>query len=67
MTLGGTEKKKAKGIPRSAIMSLSGAGAKYRCNKGDNSIIGANSVILKNVPDNSISVGVPGRVTRKKL
>ncbi|HDH00514.1 MAG TPA: hypothetical protein ENG80_01735 [Nitrospirae bacterium] len=29
--------------------------------------IGANSVILKSIPDNATVVGVPGRITRKKI
>lgn len=29
---------------------------------GDNSIIGANSVVIKNVPPNSVAVGVPARI-----
>jgi serine O-acetyltransferase len=32
---------------------------------GDNSVIGANSVVIKNVPENSVAVGVPSRVITK--
>ncbi len=32
---------------------------------GENSIIGAGSVVTKNVPDNVIAAGVPARVLRK--
>lgn len=69
VTLGGTGKEKGKRHPTLGNNVTVGAGAKIlgAIKIGDNSIIGANSVILKNVPDNSISVGVPGRVTRKKV
>lgn len=32
---------------------------------GDNAVIGAGSVVTKDVPANSIAVGKPCRVTRK--
>ena len=32
---------------------------------GDNCIIGANAVVLKDVPDNCIAVGVPARIIRR--
>jgi lipopolysaccharide O-acetyltransferase len=31
---------------------------------GNNSIIGANSVVVKDIPDNSIAVGVPAKVVK---
>ncbi|OGW73157.1 MAG: serine O-acetyltransferase, partial [Nitrospirae bacterium RIFOXYB2_FULL_43_5] len=67
VTLGGTGKEKGKRHPTLGNNVTVGAGAKIlgAIKIGDNSVIGANAVILKNVPDNSISVGVPGRVTRK--
>lgn len=34
---------------------------------GDNSIIGANSVVYTNVPSNSVVVGVPGRIIGQNL
>lgn len=33
---------------------------------GDDCIIGANAVVLTNVPSNSVAVGVPARIIRKK-
>jgi serine O-acetyltransferase len=33
---------------------------------GSNSIVGANSVVLKNIPTNSIAVGIPARVVKSK-
>ena len=69
VTLGGTGKEKGKRHPTLGNNVTVGAGAKNtRRNKGWRQLHNrANSVILKNVPDNSISVGVPGRVTRKKV
>ena len=32
---------------------------------GENSIIGANAVVTKNIPSNSVVVGVPGKVIKK--
>lgn len=32
---------------------------------GNNSIIGANAVVIKDVPENSIAVGVPARIIKK--
>ncbi len=69
VTLGGTGKEKGKRHPTLGNNVTVGAGAKIlgAIKIGDNVIIGANSVILKPVPDNAICVGVPGRVTRKKV
>jgi serine O-acetyltransferase len=46
-----------------------GAGAKIlgRITIGDNSIIGANAVVLDSVPDNSIAIGVPAIVKPRPL
>ena len=44
-----------------------GGGAKVLGNItiGDNSYIGANAVVIKDVPPNSTVVGVPGRITKQ--
>jgi serine O-acetyltransferase len=34
---------------------------------GDDVAIGANAVVLENVPSNSIAVGVPARIIRRRL
>jgi serine O-acetyltransferase len=34
---------------------------------GDNVLIGANAVVLDDVPDNSVAVGVPARIERRAL
>jgi cysteinyl-tRNA synthetase/serine O-acetyltransferase len=69
VTLGGTGKEKGKRHPTLGNNVTVGAGAKIlgAIRIGNNAVIGANSVILKPVPDNAISVGVPGRITRKKI
>jgi serine O-acetyltransferase len=66
-TLGGTGKEK--GMRRHPILGndvLVGTGAKIlgAIHVGDNSLIGANAVLLTDVPDDSTVVGVPGRVVR---
>ena len=69
VTLGGTGKEKGKRHPTLGDNVTVGAGAKIlgAITIGNNAVIGANSVILKPVPDNAICVGVPGRITRKKI
>lgn len=32
---------------------------------GDNSIIGAGSVVTKNIPQNSMALGIPAKVVKK--
>lgn len=69
VTLGGTGKEKGKRHPTLGKGVVVGAGAKILGNIriGDHVKIGANSVVLKSVPDYSIVVGVPGRVIKKKV
>ena len=45
-----------------------GTGAKILGNItiGDNSYIGANAVVIKDVPPNSTVVGIPGRITKQE-
>jgi serine O-acetyltransferase len=45
-----------------------GAGAKLlgRITIGDNSIIGANAVVLSDVPENSIAIGVPATIKPRR-
>ncbi|MFC1643988.1 serine O-acetyltransferase, partial [Candidatus Omnitrophota bacterium] len=33
---------------------------------GDNVLVGANAVVIRNVPDDSTVVGIPGRVAKKR-
>lgn len=67
VTLGGTGKEKGKRHPTLGDNIVVGAGAKILGNIviGDSSYIGANAVVIKDVPPNSTIVGVPGRVTRQ--
>jgi len=68
VTLGGTGKEKGKRHPTLGNNIVVGAGAKVLGNItiGDNSYIGANAVVIKDVPPNSTVVGVPGRITRQE-
>jgi len=65
VTLGGTSTKREKRHPTLGDNVVVGAGAKiiggFRIGKG--SRIGAGSVVVREVPENSVVVGVPGRVT----
>jgi serine O-acetyltransferase len=64
VTLGGTSWKKEKRHPTLGNNVVVGAGAKILgpITVGDNSRIGANSVVVKDVPADSVVVGIPGRV-----
>lgn len=68
VTLGGTGKEKGKRHPTLGNHVVVGAGAKILGNIriGDYVKIGANSVVLKSVPDHAIVVGIPGKVIKKK-
>ena len=66
VTLGGTGGEKGKRHPTLGNHVVVGTGAKVLGNIriGDNVKIGAGSVVVHPVPDNSTVVGVPGRVVR---
>jgi serine O-acetyltransferase len=66
VTLGGTGKERGKRHPTLGNHVVVGAGAKILggITIGDNVKIGANSVVLKNVPANSTVIGVPARVIK---
>ncbi|MEW6101361.1 MAG: serine O-acetyltransferase [Candidatus Omnitrophota bacterium] len=67
VTLGGTGLEKGKRHPTIGNNVVIGAGANVlgNINIGDNSYIGANAVVIKDVPANSTVVGVPGRITKQ--
>jgi serine O-acetyltransferase len=64
VTLGGTSLEKGKRHPTLEDNVVAGAGAKILGNItiGAGSRIGANAVVVKSVPANSVVVGVPGQV-----
>lgn len=64
VTLGGTGKEKGKRHPTlgNNVVVASGAKVLGSFKVGDNSKIGAGSVVLKEVPANSTVVGIPGKV-----
>ncbi|WP_132282017.1 serine O-acetyltransferase [Natranaerovirga hydrolytica] len=66
VTLGGTGKEKGKRHPTIGNNVMVSAGAKVigSFKVGDNSRIGAGSVVLKEVPSNCTVVGIPGRVVK---
>ena len=67
VTLGGTGKEKGKRHPTLGDNVMVSAGAKVlgSFTVGENSKIGAGSVVLSEVPPNSTVVGVPGRVVKR--
>lgn len=67
VTLGGTGKEKGKRHPTigNNVMISTGAKVLGSFTVGDNSKIGAGSVVLSEVPPNSTVVGVPGRVVKR--
>ncbi len=67
VTLGGTSWKKGKRHPTLEDDVVVGAGAKILgpVTIGARSRVGANAVVVKNVPPDSVVVGVPGRVSHR--
>jgi serine O-acetyltransferase len=67
VTLGGTGHEKGKRHPTLGNNVVIGTGAKVLggIRIGNNSKIGAGSVVVKPVPDNSTVVGIPGRIVHK--
>ena len=68
VTLGGTGKESGKRHPTLRNGVVVGAGARVLGNIviGENSRIGAGSVVLRDVPDNSTVVGVPGHIVLRR-
>lgn len=67
VTLGGTGKEQGKRHPtlKDNVMVSAGAKVLGSFTIGENSKIGAGSVVLKEVPPNCTVVGVPGRIVKK--
>lgn len=68
VTLGGTGKETGKRHPTIKDNVFIGSGAKILGNItiGNNVKIGANSVVLKDIPDNSTAVGIPAKIIYRK-
>ena len=68
-TLGGTGKDKGKRHPTIGNNVIIGAGAKVLgpLYLGDNVKVGANAVVLTDVPANSTAVGIPARIVTRTL
>ena len=69
VTLGGTGKDTGKRHPTLGSDIVVGSGAKVLgpINIGDNCKIGANSVVLDDIPEGSTVVGVKAEVKRKRV
>lgn len=68
VTLGGTNLERKKRHPTLGNNIIVGAGAKILgpITIGNNVRIGANSVVTNDIPDDSVVVGVPGRILHEK-
>ncbi len=68
VTLGGTSLEKVKRHPTLESCVVVGAGAKILgdITVGAHSRIGANAVVVKDVPPQSVVVGVPGQIILRK-
>lgn len=68
VTLGGTGKETGKRHPTLKDNVFVGSGAKILGNItiGNNVKIGANSVVLKDIPDDCTAVGVPAKIVKNK-
>ncbi len=69
VTLGGTSLEKKKRHPTVEDRVTIGAGAKILgdIHIGADSRIGANAVVVRNVPPNSVVVGVPGQIVHRHI
>lgn len=67
VTLGGTGKEKGKRHPTIGNNVVIGSGAKVLGSfvVGDHAVIGANAVVLKEVPPHSTVVGIPGKIVKR--
>jgi serine O-acetyltransferase len=64
VTLGGTGKEKGKRHPTLGKNVVVGPGAKVLGNVqiGDNVCVGTESVVLRDIPENSLAIGIPARI-----
>lgn len=69
VTLGGTGKEHGKRHPTISNNVVIGSGAKVLGNItiGENSRIGAGSVVIYDVPDDSTVVGIPGKIVHQRV
>jgi serine O-acetyltransferase len=69
VTLGGTQLAREKRHPTIGDRVVIGAGAKVLGNirVGHGSRIGANSVVIEDVPEDSTVVGIPGRILKRGI
>lgn len=67
VTLGGTSLNAGKRHPTLGNNVIIGAGAKILgpITLGDNAKVGSNSVVTKDVPENTTAIGIPARIVKK--
>lgn len=69
VTLGGTGKDTGKRHPTVGNNVIIGSGSKILgpIKIGDNAKVGANAVVLKDIPSNTTAVGIPAKIIYKKI
>tara|TARA_B100001250_G_scaffold389070_1_gene387836 strand:- start:485 stop:1030 length:546 start_codon:yes stop_codon:yes gene_type:complete len=67
VTIGGTNKQPK--VPIIGASSIISTGAKIigPVNIGRECVIGANAVVIKDMPDNSLAVGIPAKIIKKDI
>jgi serine O-acetyltransferase len=67
VTIGGTTKKHE--VPQIGDNTIISSGAKILgpIKIGKNCVIGANAVVLDDIPDSSVAVGIPAKIIKKNI
>ena len=67
VTIGGRSKSKDVPIIGSGVYIATGAKVLGGICVGDNSVIGANAVVISDVPSNCVVVGIPAKIIKKNI
>jgi len=66
VTIGGRSKKYEVPVIGNNVYIATGAKILGSITIGDNSIIGANSVVINDIPENSTAVGIPAKIVKQE-
>lgn len=67
VTIGGRSKSKVLPIIGNNVYLSTGCKILGAVKIGDNSIVGANAVVINDVPNNSIAVGIPAKIKKTNI